>query len=233
MTNRLVDLGKLFDAASKKASGELEHLCVEAIHEIGISKTHSDLLGSHTVVTYPPLDSLQKIDANTLLERIRFQPKVDVYMHIPFCEYPCKFCPYTTLDMHGRDAGKIPTYLEAMKIEITTWNQKLREQNTTVKSLYLGGGTPFALSVKQLEEILAFVRTTMPFAENPEICIETSPLATLQEDAQTKLEILKKYGITRMSIGIQSFDFESLRDMARTFRGHNKEDEEREGRILL
>ena len=227
------DLAGAFFEASKRAERELEHICLDEIHHLGISKTHADLLGSHTVVTYPPLDSLREVDGNPLLKELKFQPEVDAYIHIPFCEYPCKFCPYTTLSVSGRDGEQMPSYMDALKTEITTWSQKLRGQNAQVRSLYVGGGTPFAIPTEQLEDIMAFVRRTLPFAENPEICVETSPRATLQEDAQRKLEILHAYGTTRMSIGIQSFDFQSLKDMARTFRGHTPEDEERAVQILL
>src|SRR3989338_5284869 len=227
------DLAGAFFEASKRAERELEHICLDEIHHLGISKTHADLLGSHTVVTYPPLDSLREVDGNPLLKELKFQPEVDAYIHIPFCEYPCKFCLYTTLSVSGRDGEQMPSYMDALKTEIITWSQKLREQNAQVRSLYVGGGTPFAIPTEQLEDIMAFVRRNLPFVENPEICVETSPRATLQNDAQRKLEILQVYGTTRMSIGIQSFDFESLKDMARTFKGHTQDDEERTVRILL
>src|SRR3989338_4408475 len=208
------NLAEAFTEASRSAESELEHICLDNIHNLGISKTHSDLLGSHTVVTYPPLDSLREVDGNLLFKELQFRPEVDAYMHIPFCEYPCKFCPYTTLSISGRDGEQMPSYRDALKTEIITWSQKLREQNAQVRSLYVGGGTPFAIPSEQLEEIIAFVRRTLPFIDNPEICVETSPRATLQDDAQKKLEILRRYGTNRMSIGIQSFDFESLIDMA-------------------
>lgn len=227
------NLAEAFTIASEKAESELEHICLDKIHDLGISKTHSDLLGSHTVVTYPPLDSLREVDGDLLFKELQFQPEVDAYMHIPFCEYPCKFCPYTTLNVSGSDDEQMPDYMDVLKTEISTWSKKLTEQSAKVRSLYIGGGTPFAVPTEQLEDIIAFVKRTLPFTENPEICVETSPRATLQDDTQKKLEILKKYGTTRMSIGIQSFDFESLRDMARTFRGHTQDDEERAVRILL
>ncbi len=227
------DLEGVFRDASMRAKEELETICLEEIHKLGISKTHSDLLGSHTVVTYPPLDALEPVNGEALFSDISFQPLVDAYMHIPYCEYPCEFCPYTTLNVAGPSANKMPDYFEALQKEITTWALKLQKQNAKVRSLYVGGGTPFIIPTEQLESILSFAFKTLPFSEHPEICVETSPRATMQQDAQKKLEMLKAYGITRMSIGIQTFDFESLRDMARTYRGHSAEDEEMAVRALL
>ncbi|MDP1694141.1 MAG: radical SAM protein [Candidatus Woesearchaeota archaeon] len=229
----IVDTVKLVQEASRLAKIELEGICLEEIHRLGITKTHTDLLGSHTVVTYPPLDALREINSDLLFSEIQFQNRVDAYMHIPFCEYPCKMCPYTTIGVRGKDGEKIPGYIDALKTEITTWAKKLNEQGAQVRSLYVGGGTPFAIPEEDLEDILSFTKRTLPFIDLPEICVETSPRATLQKEAKEKLQMLRKLSVTRMSIGIQSFDFESLKDMARTFPGHTSEDEERAVRTLL
>ncbi len=229
----MANLEHAFKDAAGRAAEELDSICLDEIHKLGISKTHTDLLGSHTVVTYPPLDALEPINGNKVFSDIDFQPLVDAYVHIPFCEYPCEFCPYTTLNVNGPSAGKMPEYFAALQQEIKTWAKKLREQKAEVRSLYVGGGTPFILPAESLETILSFIRSELPFIENPEICVETSPKATIQPDAKEKLAMLKKLGVSRMSIGIQTFDYESLRDMARTFRGHSADDEENAARTLL
>ncbi len=229
----MVNLEKTFRDSVARAERELESICISKIHDLGISKTHIDLLGSHTVVTYPPLDSLIPLDGNNVFEKLAFQPEVDAYLHVPFCEYPCKFCPYTTLNLDGKNVQGMPSYFDMLNVEIGTWTYKLKKNNSKIRSLYLGGGTPFALPLNQLEDLLFFIKETLPFADSPEICVETSPKATLETDARRKLEILQKYGVNRISIGVQSFDFESLRDMARTFRGHDTQDEEKAVRILL
>ncbi len=228
------ELKKVFEEAQTKAKSELERICLEEIHNLGISKTHTDFLGSHTVVTYPPLDALTKVQLpGAVFTSIKFGPEVDAYVHIPFCEYPCKFCPYTTLSINGGDNEQTLPYTTALKSEVSLWARKLKERDSRVRSLYVGGGTPFALPSGQLEDMLEFVRETLPFTEEPEICVETSPKATLDEDAQNKFDILRRFGTTRMSIGVQSFDYETLRNTARTFRGHKQGDEERAVRILL
>src|SRR3989338_89404 len=83
-------LDAIFDESVDRAEKELTTIPLEAIHELGISKTHNDLLGSHTVVTYPPLDALVRIGGDRLFDALQFQPQVDTYLHIPYCEYPCK-----------------------------------------------------------------------------------------------------------------------------------------------
>jgi len=224
----------LISNAKVQAREMLDTVSLDKVAVLGISKTHADLLGSHTVVTYPPLDALQEIDGNQILSNLSFQPQVDAYVHLPYCEYPCKFCPYTTILLQDASSGKsMPSYMDALKTEVTMWAQKLGEQGAKLKSLYVGGGTPFALPLEELEDVLSFVRGTLPFVDTPDICVETSPRATIGGDAQKKLEMLVAQGVTRMSIGIQSFDFASLRDMARTFKDHTPYDEEQAVRILL
>ena len=64
------NLAEAFREASSRAKRELGNICLDEIHNLGISKTHSDLLGSHTVVTYPPLDALKEVGGNLLFKEI-------------------------------------------------------------------------------------------------------------------------------------------------------------------
>ncbi len=227
-------LDSIFEESVRKAHAELAAIDLALINSLGISKVHSDLLGSHTVVTYPPLDSLAAVtDADILLRELQFEPEVNLYVHVPFCGYPCKFCPYTTLTIDGKDGQKMSPYFNALEIEMAGWAKRLKKNGSKVRSVYFGGGTPFELPKETLEWLVGFVIKNFELVKNPEICVETAPIATIQSDAQWKLEMLKKYGVNRMSIGIQSFDFESLRDMARTFKGHTDADEENAVQVLM
>src|SRR3990167_3118256 len=146
-------LSKLFRTSLKSAQLELARMDLESVAKVGISKSHVDLLGSHTVVTYPPLDALVPVEGNLLRNELRFRSEVDAYVHIPFCEYPCTFCPYTTLGINGKDAELLPEYSDALKIEIKGWADQLNKQGAKVRSVYVGGGTPFAVPIASLEEI--------------------------------------------------------------------------------
>ncbi|MDO8627601.1 MAG: hypothetical protein Q7K42_04000 [Candidatus Diapherotrites archaeon] len=227
----MVNLEELFNECILKAREELNSINLEEVHSLGISKKSADLLGSHTVVTYPPLDALQK--SSIAIEEINFSKEVDLYVHIPFCEYPCKFCPYTTLNNFGEDSKKIPEYFFALKKEILIWSKKLKLTNSKIHSLYIGGGTPFSIQTEILKDLLKFLKSNFDFIDLPEICIETSPRAILKDDGLDKLQMLLNNDITRISIGIQSFDLATLKDTARTFTGHKQGDEEKAVQILL
>ena len=207
--------------AIDRAKEELEQIPLDEIHALGIRKSHGDLLGSHTVVTYPPLDALQEVDGDAVFSDASFQPQVGAYAHIPFCGYPCKFCPYTTLGIIGKDSAVMPNYFSALQREVESWAQKLAASRSEVTSLYVGGGTPFAIPLGQLEQFLLFMQATLPFADGASINVETSPKATMEADALEKLAMLRELGVDRMSVGVQSFDFATLRDTARTYRGHD------------
>ncbi len=228
-----MNIQRTFEESLQEAKAELRSLDLDRIRSLGISKTHKHLGGSHTVVTYPPLDSLEETDGDEIFRKVKFKPEIDAYVHIPFCEYPCKFCPYTTLNVEGKDGEKVGDYFDALEREVLGWSHKIIAHGSRVRSLYLGGGTPFAIPLRKLEEVIRFLRKTLPFIENPSICVETSPRSTLQEEAVDKLEMLVNLGVNRMSVGVQSFDFDSLRDMARTFPGHTPLDEEAAVRRLL
>ncbi|MBW2978354.1 radical SAM protein [Candidatus Woesearchaeota archaeon] len=244
------ELESIFSSASERANEEIQTIDLDVINNLrvkitkiegdqvfteGISKTHEDLLGSHTVVTYPPLDALREIDPSyygDFFRGIKLGGEIDLYIHIPFCDYSCTFCGYTTLNT--RTGGStISKYIDALKKEVRTWSTKFRDGKSKVRSLYIGGGTPFVLSPDTLEDLLLFVKQELPFTESPSICIETSPKMMKAEDNKEKLDMLVNNGLTRISIGIQTFDYETLRRIGRHFRGHTIDDEENAARTLM
>ena len=74
-----------------------------ALHAAGLSISRTVLGGSHSVAVYPPIDSLTPVDANRVLDTIRFGRDTSLYVHIPFCETRCTFCHYAV--QHYPDRG--------------------------------------------------------------------------------------------------------------------------------
>lgn len=121
--------------------------------------------------------------------------KKGLYVHIPFCESICSYCAFSKVFYNTKIVDK---YLIALKKELK------RYDNYLFKSIYIGGGTPTSLNLAQLEELFLFLQPYM--AENAFICIETNP--NLDDE---KIELLKKYGVQRISIGIQTFNEKYLK----------------------
>jgi oxygen-independent coproporphyrinogen-3 oxidase len=175
-----------------------------------ISRVRTDLGGSHTVVTYPPLDALDRIDPSEVVEAVRPVQSINLYAHIAFCEVLCPFCHYDTAfsNISADESDSVRSYLGALASEIQIWKDLIA--GSTVGSLYIGGGTPTAISTQRLISILESLED-MPRTAGFSACVETSPLTTVARDGRDKLAALVAAGVDRLSIGIQTFNSQLLR----------------------
>lgn len=124
-----------------------------------------------------------------------------VYIHIPFCQNICSYCDFCKL---YKNEKWINDYLKELQKEI-----KQNYKGEKIKTLYIGGGTPSCLNIKQLEKLFEIIKI-FNLDENPEITIETN----VEDLTKEKLEFLKDK-INRLSIGIQTFDEKLLKILDR------------------
>ena len=115
-----------------------------------------------------------------------------MYVHIPFCKNICTYCDFTKIFYSIAYEEK---YLNALFYEIE------QEQPNKCKTIYIGGGTPTVLSNEGLEKLLSFIQKYLD-DNYLEFTIEVNP-ETVDE---SKVSLLKKYKVNRVSIGVQSFD---------------------------
>lgn len=195
-----------------------------ALHEAGISIKRSTLGGSHSVVTYPPLDSLEVTDnGDHIANLIQFGPRVNLYVHIAFCETQCTFCHYAVRNYRGARQSSlshtrdVDRYLKALECEIALWAERLRSSGTAISSIYIGGGTPLVLESGQLMDLIETLRKDFHILRDAEICLEGSPLTITASDGKEKLCRLAYAGVTRFSFGVQSFDDVVLQSAARGY----------------
>ena len=128
-----------------------------------------------------------------------------IYIHIPFCKQACHYC-----DFHfSTSMKKKEEMILALAKEIEM--RKTEFQDEVVETIYFGGGTPSRLTINDLKLLIDEVCTQYIITENPEITLEANP-DDLSEDY---LINLKKIGINRLSIGIQSFFEDDLQLMNR------------------
>ena len=128
-----------------------------------------------------------------------------IYLHIPFCKSKCAYCNFFSLVTEK----KMDDYVSALKKEII--NRKSYLGDDVVKTIYFGGGTPSLLPVKYVEEILELLHENYNIISNPEVTLEINP-DTIDKD---KMMSLKRLGVNRMSVGIQSFNDDDLRYLGR------------------
>lgn len=126
---------------------------------------------------------------------------IGVYIHIPFCKKKCSYCDFISF------AGKeevIESYVEAIIREI---KDTYTLENYNIKTVYIGGGTPSILKSEYIGKILK----SFSFSENAEVTIEVNPGTVTKE----KLEDYIKFGINRLSIGLQSTSNVLLKQIGR------------------
>jgi oxygen-independent coproporphyrinogen-3 oxidase len=129
------------------------------------------------------------------------------YIHVPFCARRCGYCSFTLVA--GRD-DLIEPYLEALARELS-----LLQTPREVDTLYIGGGTPTHLKGPTLARLLALVLSWHPPAVGHEFTVEANPGDL---DDRT-VAILADHGVTRVSLGAQSFDAKKLRALERDHTG--------------
>jgi len=132
-----------------------------------------------------------------------------LYVHLPFCRSKCDYCAFASYPLAGHDLSGYLTGL-AREIDFYRGHEWCRER--IFSSLFLGGGTPTILDSRQLTNLLAHLRSAFTFNIGAEISAETNPNTVNPE----KLAALRKAGVNRLSIGIQSFADSVLRRIGRS-----------------
>ena len=125
------------------------------------------------------------------------------YVHIPFCTQICYYCDFSKVFIKNQP---VDSYLEHLLEEFRSYDiQKLR-------TLYIGGGTPTALSASQLEVLLDGLTKNLDLSALEELTIEANP-GDLDAD---KIAVLKNSAVNRVSLGVQTFDDKMLKKIGRS-----------------
>ena len=128
-----------------------------------------------------------------------------IYIHIPFCKQACYYC-----DFHfSTSLKKKDQLISALAKELRLRKDEFK--NTTVDTIYFGGGTPSLLSIEELQFLIDTVHENYSVATSPEITLEANPDDLFEE----KIIELSQSPINRLSIGIQSFYEKDLKLMNR------------------
>lgn len=139
-------------------------------------------------------DYLESIDKSNFEK----PENISIYVHVPFCPQICHFCGCTTETGFSRPF--LERYIDAVIKEIEFVSSKIHSTRKLTQ-VHWGGGTPNAISYKYIERVTNKLKEKFDFAENYEMAIECNP-AHLEF---RHIELLKKFGFNRISIGIQDF----------------------------
>lgn len=136
-----------------------------------------------------------------------------VYIHIPFCTNKCYYCDFNSFVLKGQP---VEAYLDALEREMELTVTKLPPDS--IKTIFVGGGTPTVLLPEQMSKFLKLVRTYFP---NQSSDIEFSMEANPGTTDEAKLAVMKEGGVNRLSFGVQSFNNDLLERIGRI---HNTDD---------
>ena len=134
-------------------------------------------------------------------------PPLALYVHLPWC---LKKCPYCDFNSH-ENKGELPErrYLDALRADLEAalplvWGRR-------VISVFIGGGTPSLFSPAGIDRLLADIRALLPLEPGAEVTLEANP-GTFERD---RFKAFRAAGVTRLSVGVQSFDDAALQRIGR------------------
>jgi len=129
-----------------------------------------------------------------------------LYLHVPFCATKCGYCDFASVA--GADEATADLVFRAMRTQLLDWERA--GLDGVLETVYFGGGTP-TLFAENVVELLGFIRDTFAVHAGAEITVEANPDSI--DDATAAL--LAGAGVTRVSVGVQSFDDHDLRVLGR------------------
>ena len=140
-------------------------------------------------------------------------PPLALYVHLPWCLKKCPYCDFNSHEWRGEGAlaaGETEArYLDALRADLEAalpliWGRR-------VMSVFIGGGTPSLCSPAAIERLIGDVRARLPLEPGCEITLEANP-GTFERE---RFRAFANAGVTRLSIGVQSFDDASLKAIGR------------------
>ena len=140
--------------------------------------------------------------ASVEVQRSLEPDQVSLYIGIPFCPTRCAYCSFVSAGV-GRTLNLVEPYLEGLLREVEETGRVLREAGLTVRSFYMGGGTPTTLSAEQLDQLLSGCEKHLPLEGCAEYTVEAGRPDTITRE---KLEVLAQHGIGRISINPQTLE---------------------------
>jgi len=134
-------------------------------------------------------------------------PPLSLYVHLPWCLRKCPYCDFNSHE--SKEAPPEAQYLDALRADLDAalplvWGRR-------IGSVFIGGGTPSLFAPESIDRLLADVRARLPLAPACEITLEANP-GTFERE---RFRAFAAAGVTRLSIGVQSFDDDSLRAIGR------------------
>ncbi|SDJ79981.1 oxygen-independent coproporphyrinogen-3 oxidase [Lachnospiraceae bacterium G41] len=144
-----------------------------------------------------------------IMSRLHGTDGYSVYVGIPFCPSTCLYCSFTSNPIF-KYKDKIKNYLLAIKKELEWDVSHLSDRY--LDTIYIGGGTPTTLSPEELDELLGYITNILPMENVREFTIEAGRADSITKE---KLDVIKRYPITRISVNPQTMSDKTLKTIGR------------------
>jgi oxygen-independent coproporphyrinogen III oxidase len=177
-----------------------------------VTDTVKTEVGSYFVSNYPPFSQWTVEQLDAVQDALHSPPAhvpLGLYLHIPFCRKRCKFCYFKVFT--DKNSHEVERYVSALAQEIELVSKLPAIGGRPFRFVYFGGGTPSFLSGKQLTRLVDRLKEYINWDHAEEVTFECEP-GTLSE---AKVHTLRELGVTRLSLGVEHFDDEILRDNGR------------------
>ena len=140
--------------------------------------------------------------------RLAALPPLSLYVHLPWCLKKCPYCDFNSHEMASADMPE-QRYIDALIADLEAslpliWGR-------SVHSIFIGGGTPSLFSPAAIDRLLADIRARLRLDADCEITLEANP-GTFEKD---RFKAFRSAGVTRLSVGVQSFDDQHLKALGR------------------
>ena len=185
---------------------------VKEYQSLGLVCDDGDFVPS---VHYPPITEYPNCDVEEYLRDYQYPADgfMDVYVHVPFCIRHCLYCHYP--GMTGECREEKETYIRYLMREIDLYRDRFCLDKLRPRSILLGGGTPTYLPPALFETFLSGLDERIDYSACKQYNVDLDPNSILGDDGTCRLESMKRHGITRLTIGLQSLDDNVLKIMNR------------------
>lgn len=144
-----------------------------------------------------------------ILSDISYRDGYSMYIDIPFCPTTCLYCSFTSNPI-GKFASVVPDYLKALEKEIRYTAELMRGK--TLDTVYIGGGTPSTLEPDQLEQLFSVLSDVTDLRAVKEFTVEAGRADSITRE---KLEVMKRFGVSRISVNPQTMKDGTLKLIGR------------------
>ena len=144
-----------------------------------------------------------------LLSTLHYENGYSLYLGIPFCPTTCLYCSFTSYPI-GLWKKRVDEYLAAMEKEMDYVSEIYKDK--ILDTVYIGGGTPTTLEADELRRLLSYLKSKFDFTTVQEFTVEAGRADSITRE---KLEVLKEFGVSRISVNPQTMKEETLKIIGR------------------